>query len=176
MLETINSNGDSSPSSSLYSFEWCFKPFIIILKFFMGVPINPLSSISKTRCCLAFYGSILLLTNASINGYYMKEYYEKNFLNDSQPPHLGSDNYRPPDNRTIKISNKIGMGIDMINEVFFVFGCPCCFFLLLLFKSTSCIRIWDCLLVIERQFQLTAQNYRRIRKQVVLSLCFLILV
>ena len=128
------------------------------------MPINHSSSISKKNCCLVFYGSVLLLINAGINGYYIKEYYEKNFRNDSQPAHLGSDNYRPPDNRTITISNKINMGIDMINEIFIVFGCLCCFFLLSFFKSTSCERIWDCFIAIESQFQLTTQNYRRIRK------------
>jgi len=154
---------DSSPSS--LGFECCFKPFIIILKFLTGVPINHSSLKSKKSCLLVFHGTILLLINVAINGYYIFDNYQKNF---SFNRTAAERNITSSSAINIKMTDKINLGIDMINEIFFTFGCHCarCFFILSPFVDN----VWDCLIVIERQLQISTQNYKRIRKMVWLSI------
>ena len=159
---------DDSSSSSL-GFECCFKPFIIILKFLTGVPINHSSLKSKKSCLLVFYGSILLLINVAINGYYIFDNYQKNF---SFNQTAAERNITSSSAINIRMTDKINLGIDIINEIFFTFGCHCCFFIL----STFVNNVWDCLIVIERQLQISTQIYKRIRKMVWLIIFVLFMV
>jgi len=151
MLENTNQvqSYDDSSSSSL-GLEWSLKPFITILKFLTGVPVNHSTLKSKKSVCLVFYGFILLLINIAINGYYIFDKYQKNFSINQNINQTASAN--------IKITDKINLGIDMINEILITFGSHCCFFILSFFVDN----LWDCLIVIEKQLQLSTQNYKRI--------------
>ncbi len=165
-------------SNHQVGFEWCFKPFTVTLKLLTGVPIDCPSS-SKKSCCLVLYGSILLLINAAINGYYLNDFNVKNIsdLSFDQYDNINNTNQQHPTyNRTSLFkTDTISMSIYVTNTVFMVFGCHCCFFLLSLMRSPS-FSLWDCFLCIERQLQLSPLQYRRIRNIVILALFILFLV
>ena len=148
-------------------FEWCFKPYIFILKLLSGTPVDR----STSSNCFAFYGSILLLINAAINIEYTRENIVRNFVrydenNSLIPRHIET-------NKTL--SDVVSMGINVGNEVFLVFGTHFSFFLIT-YASSSSKRLWNCFLEIERQLKVSSQSYRRIRNMVVFSLFLLILV
>jgi len=135
IMETENS---SKPSE--FCFEWCFKPYIAILKLLTGAPVDRSTSTQKSKgffpYCLAFYGAILLLVNALINIRYLYGYISNNFLlnqtdtlSSQQLDNLPHFKFQPENNKTKTQSDYISMGIDMANEVFMVFGSHLCFFL-----------------------------------------------
>ncbi len=146
-------------SKPALDFEWCFKPYLTVLKLLTGAPVDRFTATQKSKgffpYCLAFYGAILLLImNAGINVFFVYGYININFVQQV--------------NHKMKTqSDIISMSIDVGNEVFMVFESHLCFFLIRYVRSPS-KRLWDCLFDIEKYFQLPTQCYHRVRKIVFL--------
>lgn len=77
--------------------------------------------------------------------------------------------------KTNKTSDLLSMSINMVNEVFIVFGPHLCFFLISYTLQTS-TRLWDLFIKIEIQLVLATAVYHRIRSRTISGLVLLFLV
>lgn len=180
------------------SFEWSLKPYVIFMKFFLGVQADYSSTSGNKklgRCAFIFYACILLLLNAIFNGFYFNQFYHYRILNvvpttPINQPTPGQQSVIPNSQQSIQINQPevvvnrnvsyskidyISLGIDMVNQVSNLFGIHLCFLIVSIMTSRS-KHLWDCLLQIQLQLQLTDSCYRRIRKAVFWSFFLLILV
>lgn len=178
------------------SFEWSLKPYVMFMKIFLGVQADYSSTSGKKigRCCFTLYACILLLLNAIFNGFYVNQFYHYRILNvvpanprnqptpvqqsvipNSQPSMQNQPEVVVSRNVSYSKTDYISLGIDMVNQVSNLFGIHLCFFIISIMTSRS-KNIWDCLLKIQRQLQLTDSCYRRIRKAVFWGFFFLIVV
>jgi len=224
MLKQVQVKMDSNSPSDAgkeFGFEWCFKPYIVILKLLTGAPVDrPSNSQGQQKeqqqrsicSCLALYGVLLLIINGAISANYVNEYISKNIMeqgtmsnlqgssinnqnnpmtNQQQqpPPNIAAppiiNQFVSPESKTLvqnsanlktnKTADLLSMSINMVNEVFIVFGPHLCFFLISYVLKTS-TRLWDLFLKIENQLVLATAVYRRIRSKTISGLVLLSLV
>lgn len=82
----VKMDSNSPSDGKEFGFEWCFKPYIVILKLLTGAPVDRPSTSQKEQqhksicSCLALYGVMLLIMNASISTNYVKEYISNNIM------------------------------------------------------------------------------------------------
>lgn len=200
-VQVNNTKGLSNKDVS--GFEWCFKPYIIVLKLFTGITsVNRFSPDKRVKTKLGFsfifflfYAVCLLICNCLVNYYFANEYFTRGIsvtINNNRngiiahklmasnlPPNNNQSDLPLKDNaeKRIKTSNinYISMIIDMTNKIIMVIGVHCSFFVASHLQNAS-TQLWCCLSSIESLLQLPTACYRRIRKMVLFGIFLLFLV
>lgn len=162
------------------SFEWSLKPCIIFLKLLTGINVTQdRKTVTLFSSLFTFYSIFMLVLNGALSATFVFVYIKQSIHVYSKGNYHSVLSISNDINKSNRWAHSTASDIKVVatagvnfSEFIFIFGIHLCFFV----SQKKLKALWNSLLIIEKEFNISNETYRKLRKSVWIGLVIVPLV